>query len=239
MKTLKISILLINMINIMIKFNNFLMTSVPPKPKILQIRYIVNFQKGGTFLYVLFLMNYFNNFNITSYIYSALHGTYGIIWLLKDNIMPDKNWDQKITIPSAIICFMSVLGPYWLISYYTITNYINASNIILASAISCHTFGIVLMMASDSQKFFTLKYKKQLINDGWFKKIRNTNYLGEIMIYFSYALLSRNIKSYFILSYIWILVFIPNMINKDNSIKRKYGGLQYISNSYLLIPFLF
>ena len=58
------------------------------------------------------------------------------------------------------------------------------------------------MMASDSQKYFTLKYKKGLINDGWFKIIRNNNYLGEMMIYLTYAMISKSYISYFILIYI-------------------------------------
>ena len=91
-------------------------------------------------------------------------------------------------------------------------------------------------MASDSQKYFTLKYKKGLINEGWFKKIRNTNYLGEMMIYLTYAMISKSYISYFILIYIWSLLFIPNMLNKDKSIKKKDGGIEYINNSYLLIP---
>lgn len=53
------------------------------------------------------------------------------------------------------------------------------------------------MMASDSQKYFTLKYKKGLINDGWFKIIRNTNYLGEMMIYLTYAMISISYISLF------------------------------------------
>lgn len=91
-------------------------------------------------------------------------------------------------------------------------------------------------MASDSQKYFTLKYKKGLINDGWFKIIRNNNYLGEMMIYLTYAMISKSYISYFILIYIWSLLFIPNMLNKDKSIKKKDGGIEYINNSYLLIP---
>lgn len=225
------------MLNFITKIIDYLSTSVPPGPKVLKLKNVVNFQKGGTFFYTLMLMEYFKNYNITSYIYLALHGTYGMIWLIKDKIMPDSNWERKITIPSAILSFILVLGPYWMFPYYTVKNKIDADHFTIFSAISLHTLGIVLMMASDSQKYFTLQIKRKLINNGWFAKIRNTNYLGEMMIYFSYALLSRRKESFLILAYVWSLLFIPNMLNKDKRILKKDGGQEYIKKSNMLIPF--
>ena len=59
---------------------------------------------------------------------------------------------------------------------------------VIPTSIGVHTLGCVLMMASDTQKYWTLKYRRGLITDGWFARCRNTNYLGEMMIYGSYAL---------------------------------------------------
>ena len=226
------------MLSFLTRTVDYLSTSIPPGSKVLKLKDVINFQKGGTFLYTIMLMKYFKNYNITSYTYLALHGTYGLIWLIKDKVMPDPSWERKITIPSAIFSFISVLGPYWLFPYFTISNRLDASHLTIFSAISLHTLGVVLMMASDSQKYFTLQIQRKLINNGWFAKIRNTNYLGEMMIYFSYALLSRRKESFLILTYIWSLLFIPNMLNKDKRILKKDGGQEYIKNSNMLIPFV-
>lgn len=43
----------------------------------------------------------------------------------------------------------------------------------------------------DAQKYYTLQYKKGLIMDGMYKYIRSPNYLGEVMIYSSYAILAN------------------------------------------------
>ena len=102
--------------------------------------------------------------------------------------------------------------------------------------IALHTIGCVTMMASDTQKHFVLKEKKKLIIDGWFSKSRNINYLGEMMIYFSYALLGNSKIPYFILFYIWSILFYPNMKMKDVRALKKIGGKEYIKNSNLLIP---
>ena len=84
--------------------------------------------------------------------------------------MPDKNWESKATLLSAIISFSSVILPYWIIAYVTIKNKHMISNPRLFVCVSIHTLGCVLMMSSDSQKHFPLQNKPGLISSGWFKK---------------------------------------------------------------------
>ena len=45
------------------------------------------------------------------------------------------------------------------------------------------------MIAADAQKFFTLRVKRGLITDGMHRYIRHPNYLGEMMIYGSFAMM--------------------------------------------------
>ena len=217
-------------------FNNWVATSIPPGPKRIKMKYIINFQKGGTLFYVLFLMFYFNNFSTTSYLYLSLHGTYGILWLLKDRILPDSSWERKSTFLSAIAIFFLVLGPYWASAYLIIKNRIVVSELKMVLCIFLHTLGCVVMMSSDTQKYFVLKEKKELITNGWFKKSRNPNYLGEMMIYLTYALLGVSATPYYILVYIWGLLFHTNMRIKDVRIQKKDGGKEYLANSSLLLP---
>ena len=58
----------------------------PPGPR---AQWIINFQKGGTLPYVLFLMYYFDHYSVPAYFYAAAHGSYGIIWLIKHFVTPD------------------------------------------------------------------------------------------------------------------------------------------------------
>jgi len=51
---------------------------------------------------------------------------------------------------------------------------------------------------------------------GMFKHNRNPNYLGEMMIYFSFALVANNIIAYLILILIWITIFLPNILVKEH-----------------------
>jgi len=52
-----------------------------------------------------------------------------------------------------------------------------------------YCFGLVFMMGADGQKYFTLREKRKLLNDGFMKYSRNPNYVGEMMIYGSFATL--------------------------------------------------
>ena len=144
-------------IHLVYKLNNFISTGLPGK-RIMRLKDIINFQKGGTLFYVLFLMFYYNNFNKTAYSYLSLHGTYGMIWLIKDRIFPDKSWERRISVLSAIMCFALVLGPYWVSPYLIIKNKVDVSNLNIFLCTMLHTLGCVVMMCSDTQKYFELKY---------------------------------------------------------------------------------
>jgi steroid 5-alpha reductase family enzyme len=54
------------------------------------------------------------------------------------------------------------------------------------------TSGVFLHYVGDAQKYYTLKLKQGLIEEGLFRRTRNPNYLGEILIHISFALMALN-----------------------------------------------
>ena len=74
------------------KILNFLVEDLPPGPKFVPFNWVINFQKCGMPLFCLSLMIYYQNFTLGSWIYFALHGSYGTFWYLKDVITPDKGF---------------------------------------------------------------------------------------------------------------------------------------------------
>lgn len=110
------------------------------------------------------------------------------------------------------------------------------SNKRIFTAIFCYAIGVVLMIASDCQKYYTLKYKKGLIDDGMFKYTRNPNYLGEIMVYLSFAICVGRSEGYSIVSALWVTAFAINMMCKEISYKKKPGWEEYKKRSYILLP---
>lgn len=64
----------------------------------MKAKHAINLSKGLTFLVVVGLMLAYHNFTLGPWVYLSLHGTYGFMWLLKDRIYPDKQWEQEISI---------------------------------------------------------------------------------------------------------------------------------------------
>ena len=102
-----------------------------------------------------------------------------------------------------------------------------------------HTTGVAVMMSSDAQKFNTLQNKSGLITEGLFSRTRNPNYLGEMMIYGTYALMAGHWLAWAILAWVWIGYFTINMIIKDRSLATKPGWNQYKQSSNILLPKIF
>ena len=201
----------------------------------MKLNQIINLHKGLTPLVVIGLMNYYNNFSLPAWIYLSLHGTYGCLWLLKEKIFPDPYFKEDINILTSITGFI-FLGSYWVAPFILISDQKVAPNSIIALSISLNLIGVFLHFASDAQKYFTLKVKKKLINEGFFKNIRNTNYLGEILIYLSFAMLSMSFIPFVILAIFFFIVFFPRMLKKDNSLSKYEDFEKYKNNSGLIFP---
>ena len=73
--------------------------------------------------------------------------------------------------------------------------------------ISMFVLGVTLMMVSDAQKTFTRNLRPGLITDGLFGSTRNPNYLGEMLIYGSFAALVGRCYAWLILVAVWTTVF--------------------------------
>ena len=128
------------------------------------------------------------------------------------------------------------LGSYWIAPFILISSQKSIPNMVIAASISINIIGVFLHFASDAQKYFSLKLKKDLIKEGFFKNIRNTNYLGEILIYLSFAILSMNFIPFAILAIFFFIVFLPRMIKKDKSLTKYKSFEEYKKKTGLFLP---
>ncbi len=205
-------------------------------PKIFPVHFIVNLQKSSTIIIMYLLMIYFNNYSKGAFIYLSLHGSYGLIWLLKDFLIPDKSLHVKTCLlpAGALICLLLL---YWSIGFEMMCGLgiQEPSNGRIFSCFFIYSFGLIFMLCTDLQKFVILKYKKGLINNYFLAINRNTNYLGEIMIYFSFALIVGRYECYFLLIFIWITFFAGRIYLKEKSLQKKEGYDLYTKQSYLIL----
>jgi len=181
------------------------------------------------------MMFYFQNFSTSAWVYLSLHGSYGIMWLLKDRIFPDKQWEKNVSVPYAIFVF-TVLGLYWMAPYILISQGIVTPAYLVGVSVALCMIGVMLHFGSDAQKYFTLQYKAGLITDGFFSRSRNINYLGELMIYCGFALLTVSGWGFLGIAAFFFGAFIPNMIKKDKSLSRFPEFTAYKNKTGLLFP---
>lgn len=206
--------------------------------------WVINFQKGGTLVFLLALIVLYDNHSTAAWVYLALHGGYGLVWLIKDLSFPDPGWQKRITVMGGINAFLGVLGWYWLFGWLLISgvsdpNYPLPEPVWFALCTLLCLVGSVLMIAADAQKFYTLRLQKGLITDGVHRYIRHPNYLGEIMIYASFALMVWHWLPWLVLAWVWIGVFAVNMIHKEASLSRYPGWAEYKKRSWWLLPGVF
>ena len=204
----------------------------------MKIKHPINLHKFLTSAVILGLMAVYQNFTLAAWIYLALHGTYGILWLIKDRLYPDKQWEEEMPVVNGVATFIFI-GLYWIAPFILISSRVEPSAPLIATAIATYIFGIFLHYGSDAQKYFTLKYQKGLITEGFFSRSRNPNYLGEILIYIGFAMLTQHWLPFAIIGVILATVFVPNMIKKDKSLARYPEFAAYKERSGLLLPKLF
>ena len=227
----------------LVAINKYMSEDFLGGPKVLRWAWVINFQKLLTPVYIALLMYWFSNYATVAWVYLALHGTYSLCWLLKHVAFPDASWEKKVTFGGAAM-ILAILLLYWAFPYLLISGVLGPdhaapSNALLTFCISLHTFGVVIMIASDAQKHFTLKYRPGLINEGMFKYTRNPNYLGEMMLYAAYALLVQHWIAWTILIGVWLVIFLPNMLSKDLSLSRHQGWEAYRARSGMILPWPF
>jgi protein-S-isoprenylcysteine O-methyltransferase Ste14 len=205
-------------------------------PRLLKMSWVINLQKGGTLAFVLALMWAFDVWSATAWIYAALHGSYGVLWLVKDRYFPDPNWERKVTFGGAVAAWVLVLGPYWIAPILLVVGDVQAPPALLGAATFLYALGAVLMMVADAHKYFVLKVRRGLITDGLFGVVRHPNYLGEMMLYASFALIVQHWLPWLVLAFVWTAVFLPNILQKEASLSRHPEWADYKARTGMVLP---
>ena len=83
--------------------------------------------KGGMPFLIFGMMLYFDNFSLAAWLYLALHGSYGLIWVMKDYTFPDASLQRKVTLLSFIIPWLVVIQPYRLVACVKPQHWVNGA----------------------------------------------------------------------------------------------------------------
>lgn len=211
----------------------------PMKPR--PFKFFIDTHKGITGLFVLLLIALYGQWsNATAWVYLALHGTYGLLWVLKSRTFPDKQWETPRSWLYGIGVVWGGLSLYWIAPWLLMARNVEAPPWYLGLCVALYGFGVFYHFASDMQKHTALSLQPgQLIQHGLWARCRNPNYFGELLIYLAFALLAMHWLPLLILLLFVGVYWYPNMRRKDNSLARYPAFEAYRRRSKLFIPFIF
>ena len=223
------------------RLTDYLVNDFLGGPRPWKFSWVINFQKAGTFVFLLGLLAWYGNATTAIWIYIAMQGSYGLVWILKDTAFPDPAWQHRITIAGGVMAFAAVLGWYWAFGWLLVSgtaqpNYPLPDNVWFCLCISLCIVGCAIMIAADAQKYFTLRERRGLITDGMHRFVRHPNYLGEMMIYGSFAMMVWHWLPFLVLAWVWIGLFAVNMLMKEASMSRYPEWAEYKARTAWLIP---
>jgi protein-S-isoprenylcysteine O-methyltransferase Ste14 len=207
---------------------------------VLPHKYYIDSHKGLTGPFVLALIAYYHAWdNVLAWIYFGLHGTYGLLWILKSRYFGDKNWERPVP-------FWMGAGTWLILSFYWISPWLIVTNRnhpiapwLIGVCIATYSLGVFMHFASDMQKHLSMKYRRgTLLTDGLWGLCRNPNYLGELLIYLGFTALPMHWLPLSALVVVIAAVWVPNMRRKDKSLSRYPDFAEYKAHTKLIIPYV-
>lgn len=95
------------------QFNDWYLYRIPGGAGLLRPRQVINIHKISVGPLTLLLMVLAQDFSLAAWLYLALHGVYGILWVAKDIAFGDPSWRLPCSVGSAIATFVFPLALYY------------------------------------------------------------------------------------------------------------------------------
>ena len=200
-------------------------------------RHIIDAFKGLTAPFVLVVMLVTGSTDrFDAWTYLAIHGTYGLLWVLKSRIFGDRNWERPLR-PFRTVLLTTGLAGYWVAPVVLCSHTEPAPPWLVAASVAAFGLGVFLHFASDMQKHMHLAHRPGvLLTDGLWARTRNPNYLGELLIYSAFCLLAWHWLPAVLFGTVIALEWVPNMLRKDRSLSRYAAYARWADQSGRLFP---
>jgi len=200
----------------------------------------IDTNKGSNAIVVVALMAYYNAWhNETAWVYLALHGIYGLLWISKSRLFPDKQWERPVPWSLGLATY-GFLTLYWVSPWLITSRDLHAAPWLLGLCVAVWGVGIWLHFVADMQKHMHMKLAPgTLLQDGLWANLRNPNYLGELLVYLPFCLLAMHWAPMVVLAVAVFAIWLPNMLRKDRSLARYPEFAAWRARSWMFIPGLF
>lgn len=221
---------------------NYILYDFAGGKKHLKVSSVVSSVCLGLMPVTLFLKHHFAVDTYQSWWTTALYFSYLFVWPSKGFFFPDESWEAKLTNMSALIFagfnLSELCSGFYFVSGYHPYAYPLSDMQWLSLCTVLYVLGVLIFTISDAQKHFILKYQKQrsLFTDGFFKYVRNPNYLGQTMVYSSFALMAYDWIPALIYAVIFVCIFWTNMKIKEASMSRYPNWSEYKKSTGFFFP---
>jgi len=221
-------------------FNTLFTQDLLGGPRMIKMAWVINLHKALVVPVVAGLMVAYGNFSTAACVYLALHGSYGVVWLLKHVAFRDTRWETRTTLAGALFTFV-LLATYFVAPFLLISDVLGQGrpappDWLLAACVGLFVLGVAVMVTSDCQKNTTLTLRPGLISNGMFRHVRHPNYLGEMMLYAGLAMLVRHWIPWLVLAYWWSCVFLVNSLMIESSLSRYPEWAAYQARTGMFLP---
>lgn len=206
----------------------------------LRERHVIDLFKGLTAPYVLLLMAWTNAWGrYDAWVYLAIHGLYGALWVIKSRVFGDRNWERPLRPVRAAMLVSGLVG-YWIAPTVMLLQPHDAPPWLVGAVVASFGLGVFLHFSADMQKHMAMALRPGvLLTDGLWARSRNPNYLGELCIYAAFASLSRHPAPFVVFALAIAIEWIPNMRRKDASLSRYPTFAAWKARTGRLFPKLF
>ena len=115
-------------------------------------KHFIDSHKGATAVACFALMHHFDQWdNPTAWVYTALHGTYGVLWVMKSALFGDKTWEQRTPLWYGLVIW-AALTLYWTAPYIICSRSLEMPMPWLGLCIMTYIIGVFFHFAADMQK---------------------------------------------------------------------------------------
>lgn len=174
-------------------------------------------------------------------IYLCLHIGYCSWWLLEQWLFPQRReqiFTDKIGLFTFLVVLLFVGLFYALPGYFAFVNPNPIAYGTVAIALSLYIFGSLINTAADVQKMTAKSMGAGLVNDGIWRSVRHVNYLGDLMRYTSFSVVSGSGWA-FLLPGVIFLLYLQRIVQKEQAMTAKYPDFAaYQQKSTRLFPLI-
>jgi protein-S-isoprenylcysteine O-methyltransferase Ste14 len=174
-------------------------------------------------------------------IYLCLHISYCGWWLLEQWLFPQRRqqlFTEKIGLATFLVVLLFVGVFYALPGYFAFINPTPIAYTSVLIALPLYIFGSLINTAADVQKMTAKSLGAGLVSDGIWSSVRHVNYLGDLMRYTSFSVVSGSVWS-FLVPGATLLLYLQRIAQKEQSMSAKYSEFAaYQQRSTRLLPWI-